>query len=131
MILLNFGYPMSDEQREIIEGMISGVVDAVIEIPVYFDNAQLFAEQIRDLFCEGVIPLDALQSGPVLVNLPSHNVIAALLLAELHGRMGRFPTIIRFGPLEDSLPVRYAVREVVDLQRVRDSARGKRFDRDA
>lgn len=58
--------------------------------------------------------------------LPSLNFIAAVLLAELHGRMGYFPTIVRLRPVADATPRRFEVAELIDLQSVRDVARIKR-----
>jgi hypothetical protein len=126
MILLNFNYPVSAEQRSTIEEKVSGSIDEVVDIPIYFDNDQSFPKQAADLFANGEIPFDKLLEKPVLVNLPSHSFIAALILAELHGRMGRFPAVVRYRPEDGSLPVRYEVSEVVDLQRIRDAARGAR-----
>ena len=67
---------------------------------------------------------EALQTEAILVNLPSLNFIAALLLAELHGRMGYFPPVLRLRPAPGSLPPQYEVAEILNLQNVRDSARG-------
>jgi hypothetical protein len=57
------------------------------------------------------------------VVLPSLNFIAALLLAELHGRMGYFPPVVRTRPVEGSLPRRFEVAEILDLQGRRETAR--------
>jgi len=74
------------------------------------------------------VPLTAeqWQTEPILVNLPSLNFIAALLLAELHGRMGYFPAIIRLRSVEGSTPTRYEVAEILNLETVRGAARKKR-----
>jgi hypothetical protein len=48
------------------------------------------------------------------------------LLAELHGRMGYFPTCIRMRPVAGARPPRYEVAEALDLQTVRDRARQTR-----
>jgi hypothetical protein len=58
--------------------------------------------------------------------MPSLSIIAATLLAELHGRMGYFPTVVRMRPVAGSTPPRFEVAEIVNLQDVRDEARGKR-----
>ena len=54
------------------------------------------------------------------------NFITALLLAALHGRMGYFPPVIRLRPDAGSLPPRYEVVEILNLQAVRDAARQER-----
>jgi hypothetical protein len=48
------------------------------------------------------------------------------VLAELHGRMGYFPPVLRLRPVEQALPPRYELAEVINLQAVRDSARKER-----
>ncbi|MCS6846984.1 MAG: CRISPR-associated protein Csx15, partial [Anaerolineae bacterium] len=63
------------------------------------------------------------QTERILVNLPSLNFIAACLLAELHGRMGYFPTIVRLRQVKDALPPQFEVAEVINLQAPRDEAR--------
>ncbi|MGH2522324.1 MAG: CRISPR-associated protein Csx15, partial [Anaerolineales bacterium] len=45
---------------------------------------------------------------------------------ELHGRMGYFPPLIRLRPVQEALPPRYEVAEILNLQAVRDGARLKR-----
>jgi hypothetical protein len=66
------------------------------------------------------------QTLPLVVNLPSLNVIAALVIAELHGRCGYFPAVLRLKPVPQTTPPRFAVAEIVNLQTVRDEARQTR-----
>jgi hypothetical protein len=61
-----------------------------------------------------------------LVNPPSLNYIAVVLLAELHGRCGYFPAHLRLRPVQGSIPPRFEVAEVLDLQTVRNGARRRR-----
>jgi hypothetical protein len=49
-----------------------------------------------------------------------------VLLAELHGRCGYFPAAVRLRPVPDSVPPRFEVAEIVNLQAVREKARGRR-----
>jgi len=60
------------------------------------------------------------------VNLPSLTPIAGLLLAELHGRAGYFPAVVRLRPASGSTPPQYEVAELLNLQAVRDGARAGR-----
>lgn len=52
--------------------------------------------------------------------------ITAILLAELHGRMGRFPTIVRLRPMTDSLVNSFEVAEIINLDSVCNAARARR-----
>lgn len=66
------------------------------------------------------------QTLPLLINLPSHNIIAALVLVELHGRMEYFPAAIRLRPIPHATPPQFEVAEIINLQAVCDQARQTR-----
>jgi hypothetical protein len=91
-----------------------------------FDEQQLFGPQMDSLLAQVGLTPAQWQGEPILVVLPSLNFIAAVLLAELHGRMGYFPPVVRTRPVEGALPRRFEVAEILDLQTLRQAARGKR-----
>ncbi len=93
------------------------------DIPAHFDNAQPFPEQIRRLADDIGLTSEEWQTLPILLVPPAYNFAAMTLLAELHGRMGYFPAIVRIRPILDSLPPRYEVAEIINLQNVRETAR--------
>jgi hypothetical protein len=127
MILLNFSHPLTPEQRSQTEALSGQKIEQVIELPVQFDNEQPFLPQLQALAAQIPLSAEELQTAAILVNPPALNFITALLLAELHGRMGYFPPVLRLKPVPDSLPPRYAVAEVLNLQAVRDAARKRRY----
>lgn len=126
MILLNFSHPLTPAHLAQVEALAGQPLEQVIEIPAQFDPTQPFAPQLARLVA--TLPADsrALQTLPILVNLPSLNTIAALLLAELHGRMGYFPAVLRMRPVPGSLPPVYEAAEILNLQQIRDTARRQR-----
>jgi len=126
MFLLNFSHPLLPEQLAGIEEILSQRVAELIALPVQFDNQQPFPPQLEALMASVPLTAEQWQTEPILVNLPSLNFIAALLLAELHGRMGYFPAIIRLRSVEGSTPTRYEVAEILNLETVRGAARKKR-----
>lgn len=126
MLLLNFSHPLTPEQVAQCERFTGQTIEAVIALPVQFDNNLPFLPQLEALSDSLPLSAEQLQTTPILVNPPSLNFITALLLAELHGRMGYFPPVIRLRPAEGSLPPRYEVAEVLNLQAVRDGARKRR-----
>ena len=69
---------------------------------------------------------DEWQQQPIIVNLPALSVIAGLVLAELHGRMGYFPPVVRLKPVSSLGPVVFELAEVLPLNAVREAARQKR-----
>ncbi len=127
MILLNFSHPITEEQRAQIEALTKKPLEQIITLPVHFDQEKPFLPQLRALLKEVPFTPQEWQTAPILVNLPSYNYIAALALAELHGRMGYFPPIIRLKPVRDSIPPRYEVAEIINLQSIRDQARQERY----
>jgi len=129
MILINFSHPLTKEHILQVETLTSQSIDQVIVLPVQFDNRQPFFQQLTSLMEALPLSVDSLQTEPILVNPPSLNFITGVVLAELHGRMGYFPPILRTRSIEDSLPPRYEVAEVINLQSVRDKARKTRYGR--
>lgn len=126
MLLLNFSHPLTAEQIAQVETLTGQTVERMLEIPAQFDHAGPFEPQAAALVAQVTLTPAELQTAPLVVNLPSMNFIAALVLAELHGRMGYFPPVLRLRPVAGSLPPRYEVAEILNLQAVRDIARGKR-----
>jgi len=129
MILLNLSHPLTPDQLAEIERQTGQPIDRVIALPAQFDHQQDFVPQLQALMAGVELSPEEWQTAAILVNPPSLNFIAALLLAELHGRMGYFPPILRLRPAEGSVPPRYAVAEILNLQALRDAARLKREPR--
>lgn len=127
MIILNFSHPLTAEQVAQVEALTGKPVERVIHLPAQFDHQQPYLPQLAALMEKIPLTPQELQSAAILVNLPSFNAIAALTLAELHGRMGYFPPILRLRPVEGAVPPRYETAEILNLQSVRDAARMKRF----
>lgn len=127
MILLNFSHPLTPEQVAAIEALTGKKVERLIPIAVHFANEQPFLAQLQALLAQIPLAPEELQTREFLINPPAHNIIALLLLAELHGQMGYFPSVVRLAPVEGATPPRFQVAEVINLQTVRDNARGRRY----
>lgn len=126
MILLNFSHPLTANHLAQLETLTGAVVEHVIDRPAQFDLDQPFAAQVTALVdAVGLSPVEW-QTLPLVINPPSLSAIAVTLLAELHGRMGYFPSVIRLRPVADSVPPSFEVVEIINLRLVRDLARKKR-----
>jgi hypothetical protein len=126
MILLNFSHPLTPEHLAQVEALTGRAVQRVVDLPAKFDVLQPFAPQVIALVdAAGLTPTEW-QTLPLLVNPPSLNVIAVTLLAELHGRMGYFPPVLRLRTEAGAVPPRFEVAEIVNLQAVRERARERR-----
>lgn len=127
MLLLNLSHPLTPDQLSQVESLTGQTINQIIAVPVQFDNDQPFLPQLEALMAQITLTPEQWQNEQILLNPPSLNFITALLLAELHGRMGYFPPIIRLRPEVGSLPPRYEVAEVLNLQAVREAARKSRY----
>ncbi len=126
MILLNFSHPLTDAHLAAIRSLTGDDEVQVIAIPNQVDVQQPLAPQVAALADAAGLTAETWQTAALLVNLPALNFSAALLLAELHGRLGYFPAIVRLRPLAGSLPPRFEVAEIINLQAVREKARQQR-----
>lgn len=126
MIVLNFAHPLTAQHQAAIAALAGRAVERVIEVPCQVDVEQPLAPQVAALADACGLTSAEWQTLPLVVNPPSLNFIAVVLLAELHGRCGYFPTIVRLRPVPDSTPRQFEVAELLDLQRLRDAARQRR-----
>jgi len=126
MILLNFTHPLTPDHLAQIETLTGQEVAEVRGEMAEFDHQSPFAEQVRALADRVDLSPEEWQTTPLLVNPPGYAPATAVLLAELHGRTGHFPAVLRLHPVDGSTPTRYEVAEIVNLQQVRDDARTRR-----
>lgn len=126
MILINFSHPITAEQKNQIEILSGKGITQIIDLPVDFDNEHKFTQQVKNLIEHLPLSSEELQSVPFLINPPAYNFITAILLANLHGLMGKFPSIIRLRPLSNSLIPSFEVAEIINLNTVREEARRSR-----
>jgi hypothetical protein len=125
MFLLNFSHPLTLADHVAVE-KLTGQQVGVIDLKTQLDHEQSFVEQVRALVDSIGYSVQAWQTTPIIINPPAFAPIAAVLMAELHGRMGYFPPIIRLKPVPHSTPPRFEVAEIINLQAVRETARQQR-----
>ena len=132
MILFNFAHPLTKKQKQALERFANETVERIVSIQVQFDNNTEFTIQANELMqslketTKEWLTTDIWQNASIVINLPSFNTIAALILAEFHGRMGYFPRVLRMRPVPNSTPPEFEVAEILSLQAVRDEARKER-----
>ncbi len=126
MTVVNFSHAVSGEQRSTIETLAGRTIERVIDVGAQFDEAWPFAEQAAGLVDQAGLSAKEWQTLPLLVCLPELSTITAAVLAELHGRMGYFTSVVRRRRVGGSSPVVFEGAEIVSLQEVREEARGRR-----
>lgn len=126
VIILNFSHPLTAEQVAQVEALTAAAVDRIVDSPAQFDHAQPFAAQAAALAdaC-GLTPIEW-QTTPLVIVPPALSFIAVTLLADLHGRMGYFPSCVRLRPIAEAEPPQYEVAEILALRKVREIARRRR-----
>ncbi|MHB8597674.1 MAG: CRISPR-associated protein Csx15 [Ktedonobacteraceae bacterium] len=126
MLVLNFSHPFTAEQRTQIETLAGTAIEEVRTIAVQINQAEPLEPQIVATVDAAGISPEEWQTRQLLINPPGYAPAAFVLLAELHGRMGHFPTLVRLRPKPTPV-TRYEVAELLNLQTIREQARHKRF----
>src|SRR5438876_9447356 len=125
MLILNFTHPITSEQRAQLEALAHTPIEEVRTIPVQIDQAEPLEPQITAIVDAVGLSSEEWQTRPLLINPPGYAPAAFVLLAELHGRIGHFPTLIRLRPKPGPVTT-YEVAELLNLQTIRETARKRR-----
>ena len=131
MLILNFSHPLTPDHVAQVEAITGQAVERVIEVKSQVDVQAPLSPQITAMVESCKLAPAAWQSLPLVIVPPALNFSAVLLLAELNGRCGYFPSCLRLRPVvgpdgTPRVPRQYEVAEVLDVQTVRDAARRKR-----
>lgn len=126
MFILNYAHPLTADQLAHLRALTDETTLDVRTIPTQLDLMQPFAAQATALAEAADLSAEQWQTEPLLVVLPALNYAAAALLAELHGRMGYFPPVVRLRPVSGQVPPRFEVAEIIDLHTLRQQARTRR-----
>ncbi len=126
MILVNFSHPLSNDQMVQLQALLGAPIERVVEVHSQIEPDQPLAPQVTAMVDQAGLTLEEWQNAPIIVNPPSLNFSAVLLIAELHGRMGYFPACVRLRPVNGAIPPRFEVAEVLNLQLQRNAARRRR-----
>jgi len=125
MLILNFTHPLTAEQQAQIEALAHTSIEEIRTIPVQIDQAEPLEPQITAIIDAAGLSSEEWQTRSLLINPPGYAPAAFVLLAELHGRIGHFPSLIRLRPNPSSI-TSYEVAELLNLQTIRESARRRR-----
>src|SRR5579885_1501983 len=125
MLLLNFTHPLTREQCAQIEELAGMPIEEVRTIAVQIEQAEPLAPQIAGIVEAAGLSPEEWQTRSLLINPPGYAPAAFVLLAELHGRIGHFPSLIRMRPKPGPVPA-YEVAELLNLQAIRERARIRR-----
>ena len=126
MLVLNFTHPLTQVQREQIEALAATSIEEVRNIPVQINQDEPLEPQIIAIVDAVGLSSEEWQTRSLVINPPGYAPAAFVLLAELHGRIGHFPALLRLRPGSGAV-TSYEVAEVLNLQAIRDAARKLRW----
>ena len=127
MLLLNFSHPITHEQHQYLETLIGETLTSLPLPPVQFDNHSSYPDQVEELLSSiALMTPTTWQTSRMLLILPGHSPIAAILVAAIHGRSGYFPSFVRLRPRAGTTSPEFEVAEIINLQTIRDTARHTR-----
>ena len=125
MLIVNFSHHLTDRQVEQIKALAKAPVEEVRTVLARLDQAEPLEPQITAIVDATGLSSEEWQTRPLLINPPGYASAAFVLLAELHGRIGHFPSLIRLRPKTGTV-TSYEVTELLNLQTIREAARKRR-----
>ncbi len=126
MRIINFAHPLTKENLREIEALAGYAVLEVIDAPSQVDLERSLEPQLSSLLDGLGLSPKEWQTSPLLLILPSLSCSAAVVLALVHGRTGHFPPVLRLAPETGNVVTRFRVVEILNLQAIRERARGER-----
>ncbi len=127
MHILNFAHPLTPEQLGQIEQLSGSSIENIQTLQMQIDQSNPLDKQIVQAIDSIGFSSEEWQTLPLLVNPPGLVSAALALIAELHGRIGYFPAIIRVRPIAGSIPLQFEIAEIINLQAIREQARMRRY----
>lgn len=127
MKLLNFSHAVSPEQLAQLREQVGLEVapEAIVGVKTDLDLGQPLAAQVVMLVDSVSWQRADWETTPFLVILPSHPDIAVLVAAEIEGRSGHLPDVLRRRPVKDEKTglTRFEVVEIINPYALRNEAR--------
>ena len=131
LAVVNFYHPLEESHLAQIVAITGHDVIRVVDVPATIRQDEPLVPQAIALVQSVPFSPREWQTRPIVVNLPGLAPLAAVVLAELHGRMGHFPALLRLRPETHASVTRYVVAEIINLQELRDAARARRIPQSA
>lgn len=127
-LVLNFsGHPVSETQRTAMQQQLGWPQLTVIEARLgNVPESRRFVGEVRSYIGQIDLPPEEWQRRHLAVIPAGYAPAWSVLLAELHGRLGYFPDMVRLRPTRGPGEEKFEVVEVVSLRDIRNEARSRR-----
>lgn len=127
-LVLNFsGHPVLPGQQEAIRRFLHW--PSVDVIDVLFGNVpedENFVSSVTNALENVELSAEKWQTTPLVVIPAGYAAVWSVVLAELHGRLGYFPDVVRLRPAKTVSNEKFEVAEIMNLREVRHNSRDKR-----
>lgn len=134
MIVFNFSHKLTEKSEQQLVDLINIYTEtenppqlAVYPLEKQYDEELPFAKIAKEAVDDLSKHVPGWEQMPFLIVPPSLNFAAVAILAEIHGRVGYFPSVVRTRKIEGTISPEYEVVEILYLQEIRDQARLDRF----
>mgnify|MGYP000919500961 FL=1 len=117
MVLLNFAHSLAEEDLSAIAALAGRPPKNVVHVAPEFVGSLPLVPQVRKMVDTVGFSQKDWQNTSLLVCLPLDSAAAAIFVAEIAGRHGRTPTIVRF--VQDAQKGRLVPFEIISLHQVR------------
>jgi len=127
-IVLNFsGHPVLSGQRKDIQNNMGWPSIEVLDVSMgtVSEDENFLKTAIRKVDDIDLLP-NEWQTYPLVVIPSGYAPLWSALLAEVHGRLGHFPDVVRLRPSPQGEKEKFEVAEILDLRDIRHRARAKR-----
>jgi len=124
-VVLNLGHPFSEGALADLREHLGCDEITILNLPSAYDLNAPFEQQVTDQLDAANLTSIDWQNLPLLLIPPSLAVASPVVLAQIHGRRGSFPGLVRQVRTAGVLGA-WRVAEVVDLEATRQAARERR-----
>ena len=122
MQILNFSHPLTTEQMATLVTLMGDQkISGVKEVRCQVDQTESLHPQARKLVDSVGWSPHQWQSTPFILVPPGMAPVALAVCANVHGRCGYWPTILRLRP--EGQPPKFVPAELVGLDQLRDAGR--------
>ena len=127
-LVLNFsGHPVLPIQKQNIEQLMHWRSLEVLDVSLgNVPEDENFVPSIAKALEKIDLTPEEWQTTPLVVVPAGYSLIWSVVLAELHGRLGYFPDVVRLCPSTKPSMEKYEVAEIMNLREVRHNSRDKR-----